>query len=89
MNGAAKTAFIMVAVGFPVYLLWRGTLRNYMTLAGGPILSGMTGSGATAPPVTLGNSASGTTTTYGPMGVPTGPVSASGLQNVPITGGGL
>lgn len=85
MNGAGKTAFLMVAIGFPFYLLWKGTFSNYLGLATGSIVTGI-GSGATAAPVTLGNATSGTTTTYEPMGVPTGSVSASGLSNIPIPG---
>jgi hypothetical protein len=32
MGSLARTGFIMIAVGFPVYLLWRGRLPLYLAL---------------------------------------------------------
>ena len=81
MNNIGKTAFVMVALGFPVYLLWKGRLGTYLSLASGAIINlAPVGTGT----VTVGNAAMGTTTTYGPMGTPMGPMPASGLQNGPI-----
>ncbi len=82
MNNIGKTAFVMLALGFPVYLLWKGRLGSYLQLAGGSLLP--VGSGAASGTATLGTTQN--PTTYSPMGVPNGPVSANGLQNVPIPG---
>ena len=31
----ARTGFLLIAVGFPVYLLWRGKLGAFLSLASG------------------------------------------------------
>ena len=82
MNGIGKTAFVMVALGLPVYLLWKGRLGTYLSLAGGSF--SLQGSGAASGTATLGTAQN--PTTYSPMGVPNGPVSPNGLQNIPIPG---
>ncbi len=81
MNSIAKVAYTLVAVGFPLYLLWKGELGAYLGLA---TMTSGAGSGATATSVTLGTAAN--PTTYSPMGIVSAPVSSSGLQNVPIPG---
>lgn len=35
MGDAAKTGFFLVALGFPLYLLWRGRAPVYLKLATG------------------------------------------------------
>lgn len=35
MGSAGKTLLILVGVGFPIYLLWNGHARGYLTLATG------------------------------------------------------
>jgi hypothetical protein len=33
MGGSGRLAIILIGVGFPVYLLWRGRLASYLALA--------------------------------------------------------
>ena len=81
MSNIGKVAYLMVAAGFPIYLLWKGELGAYLALA---TTAQGNGSGATSPSITLGTAAN--PTTYSPMGIVSAPASASGLQNIPIPG---
>lgn len=78
---ATKYGLAVVALGFPIYLAWKGRLNVYLSFAGP---SGVPGSNAYTGTATLGTS--NNPTTYGPMGTPTGPAGASGLTNIPIPG---
>ena len=91
MADVGKTGFLMVALGFPVYLLWKGRLGTYIKLAttGGLATSIITGgSGATAAPVTIGGTGGVGAYKIGPMGIPVGsnPPGVNGLTGMPIPG---
>lgn len=35
MSDIGRTGFALIAIGFPVYLLWRGKLKKYLGFASG------------------------------------------------------
>ncbi len=73
--------FAALFIGFVVYITARGRLPAYVALFW---TKGAPASAPASQTVTLGTAAN--PSTYGPMGTPSGPVSQSGFQNVPIPG---
>lgn len=71
--GAAKIGFIMIALGFPFYLLWKGRLPAYLALASAASSSGTTTASTTTNPTPFTTPNAGTTPINPGTGIFTGP----------------